>query len=185
MNKKKVLIITPGGQYNHLIYRKVIEAGHEGFMIFLGEKINENYDAIIIGGGPARLKKDSEEVRYVKKIIKLNKPILGICLGLQLLILAYDGELSPFNPSFGPQKVFIKADDPLFKNIPKEINVWESHNDTVSKLPKIFKILAFSRSSKAEIIKHKFKKIYGMQFHPEVEHTEYGSQLIKNFIENT
>jgi len=178
---KKVLILGPGGQYNHLILRRVNELGYIGILKKFGERI-EDFDAIIIGGGPARVNENSEEVNYVKEIVKLNKPILGICLGYQLISLAFKGKIEEY-PSFGPQTIYIKRRDKIFEGIPDKFIAWESHNDTITKIPKNFVILAYSERNKAEVIKHRYKKIYGVQFHPEVNETEFGRIIIKNFIE--
>ncbi|MDT7864414.1 MAG: gamma-glutamyl-gamma-aminobutyrate hydrolase family protein [Thermoproteota archaeon] len=179
---KKVLILGPGGQYNHLILRRVTELGYTAILKEFGEEIKEDFDVIIIGGGPARLNENSKEISYVKELIKLNKPILGICLGHQLISLAFNGKLQQY-PCFGPQTIYVKRRDKILENIPDKFTAWESHNDTVIKIPKNFVILAYSEKNKAEIIKHRTKKIYGVQFHPEVNETEFGNLILKNFIE--
>jgi|BEDMetMinimDraft_2_1075160.scaffolds.fasta_scaffold01546_4 GMP synthase - Glutamine amidotransferase domain len=186
MNRKKVLILGPGGQYNHLIYRKISELGHESYLQDFNSDFSINFDAFIIGGGPARLSKNSYEVKRIRELVyQSSKPILGICLGFQILSLIYGGELTSSKPSFGPQKIFIEKYDALLNNIPNSFVAWESHNDTLTKLPEDFEVLAYSKLNATkivEIIKHKSKLIYGVQFHPEVDHTEFGKEILNNFV---
>lgn len=186
MSKKRVIILGPGGQYNHLIFRRVSELGYEGYLVNFYEKVNVNADSIIIGGGPARLEKNSFEVRKIREIINnFNKPLLGICLGFQILSLIFGGELTDSKPNFGPNKVIIKKYDKIFEDVPKEFIAWESHNDTLTRVPEDFEVLAISKNKEneiVEVIKHHSKPFYGVQFHPEVEHTEYGSLILRNFL---
>lgn len=179
----KVLILGPSGQYNHLILRRVKELGYEAELkSLINFDVNEEFFSIIIGGGPARLKKDSEELKVISKILNIGKPVLGICLGFQAISLAFGGELTKSEPSFGPINIIVKERDPILEGIPDRFIAWESHNDTVSKIPEKFKIIAESEKGYAEIIKHKEKIIYGVLFHPEVEHTQYGKKIIENFL---
>jgi len=186
MNKKKVIILGPRGQYNHLIYRRVNELDYEAYLYDFYEDVQIEGDAVIIGGGPARLEKNSYEVKKVKEIVdRLNKPILGICLGFQILSLIFNGELTTAKPNFGPKKIYIKKYDEIFEGMPKEFTAWESHNDTLSKIPKDFEVLAISKDKNSEVIeviKHINKPFYGVQFHPEVDHTEFGKLILKNFL---
>ncbi len=181
---KRILILGPRGQYNHLILRRVKELGYEATLLPLEnvDRANE-FDAVIIGGGPSRLKKGSKEIRLIENLIKKFKgPILGICLGFQAICLALGGELTSTSPSFGPQKVIVKEEDEIFKGIPNVFTAWESHNDTISKIPEELIALAFAEKGYVEAVKHKEKKIYAVLFHPEVDHTEYGSSLLSNFL---
>jgi GMP synthase (glutamine-hydrolysing) len=183
---KKIAILGPGGQYNHLILRRVKELGYYAELIPLVEKTLdkiEEYDSIIIGGGPARLENNSEELKVIKELLfTKDKPVLGICLGFQAISLAYGGKLTRTQPAFGPQKVIVKERNELFEGIPEVFLAWESHNDTVSELPKEFKILAYAEKGHIEAAKHIKRKVYGVLFHPEVEHTQFGLKIIHNFI---
>jgi GMP synthase (glutamine-hydrolysing) len=86
-------------------------------------------------------------------------------------------------PEFGKvELILIKEDDSLFKGVPKKSTVWESHNDEVTLLPKDFDHLGKSEDCEIQTMKHNKKLLYGLQFHPEVEHTEYGVQIFKNFV---
>jgi len=183
---KKVAILGPSGQYNHLIFRRVKELGFNVELFELHEKIIEkidNFDVIIIGGGPARLDSKSKEVKAIKKLIfEKDLPILGICLGFQALSIALGGKLTSDQPSFGPQRIIVKEKDILFEGLPDSFSVWESHNDTVSYLPPGFKILAYAEKGYIEAARYINKPIFGVLFHPEVEHTEFGSKILHNFI---
>ena len=112
-------------------------------------------------------------------------PILGICYGLQLIAKIFGGKIksSKKRREFGRAYLFKKKSSPLIKNfLNKKNTVWMSHEDAVIKLPKNFKSIAYTKNSKLTIIENSKRKIYGVQFHPEVTHTENGKQIFKNFI---
>ncbi|HLI46368.1 MAG TPA: gamma-glutamyl-gamma-aminobutyrate hydrolase family protein [Geobacterales bacterium] len=183
---KRVAILGPSGQYNHLILRRVKELGFYAELFELNEKnvlkIN-GFDVVIIGGGPARLDDSSQEVRAIKKLVfDREMPVLGICLGFQAIALAFRGKLTTDQPSFGPQKIIVKEKDVIFEGLPDIFSVWESHNDTVSFLPNEFKILAVAEKGYIEAARHIKRPIFGVLFHPEVEHTQFGSKILHNFI---
>ena len=116
----------------------------------------------------------------------MNIPILGICFGHQILSKLNGGRVKQSkHREFGLANIFKKRDSLLTKNfygIKKTKEVWMSHADQVSKLPKNFKVIASSTNSKYAIVENKLKKFYGVQFHPEVTHTENGKKLISNFV---
>jgi len=181
----RVAIIGMKGQYNHLILRRVLELGHVGKlyvdMSWLDEY--EDYDAIIVGGGPARAPfLESSFLEIFRKFLRRYAgPVLGICLGHQTIAAALGGaaRVSEF-PEYGPADVEVLVADPLFLGVPRRFRAWMSHNDEVSVLPPGFKRLA--RSDVCEIQAMGDGRIYGVQFHPEVEHTAYGKLIINNFI---
>jgi len=120
-----------------------------------------------------------------KEIFKKNIPILGICYGLQLIAKIFGGKIKSAKKrrEFGRAFLFKKKSSPLIKNFFNSNNsVWMSHEDAVVKLPKDFKTIAYTKDSKLTIIENPKKKIYGVQFHPEVTHTNNGKQIFKNFL---
>ena len=167
---KKILIIDFGSQFTQLIARRIRELGV--FSEIISHKkikninIKDSTKGIILSGGPLNVY-EINKYSFDKRIIKNGIPVLGICFGHQIL--------SKLN---GKDSLLIKK----FFNNKKRIKVWMSHTDQVSKLPKNFDVIASSQNSKFAIVENKLKKFYGVQFHPEVTHTENGKKLISNFI---
>ena len=120
-----------------------------------------------------------------KKIFHEKIPILGICYGLQLIAKLFGGKIksSKKKREFGRAFIYKNRNSLLIQNfLKKNHTVWMSHEDAVIKLPKDFKNIASTKQSKLTIIENTKKKIYGVQFHPEVTHTKHGDQIFKNFI---
>jgi len=182
----EVYILTPGGQYNHLIFRRVSELGYSAAMrpLEVGRGAIADASAIIIGGGPGRLGLGDGASTLLKEVLlESGTPVLGICYGHQLLAQLFDGLVAPSaKPEFGPAKVRVVVRDELFEDVPDNFTAWLSHNDEVVKLPQDFLVLAESKECAYQAIKHKTKPIYGVQFHVEVEHTQYGREILSNFL---
>jgi len=186
--KDKILIIDFGSQVTKLIARRVRELGVYS-EITTPKEINKikNYRSIkgiILSGGPSTVTKKKFE-SIPKIILNKNIPILGICYGLQLIAKIFGGKIKPSNKrrEFGRAYLFKKRSSLLIKNfIKSKTSVWMSHEDAVVKLPKNFKIIASTRESNLTIIENTKKKLYGVQFHPEVTHTRNGTQIFKNFL---
>ena len=188
-NLKKILIIDFGSQFTQLIARRVRELGVFSEIISHKKtnnlKIFKDVKGIVLSGGPLNVYQ-SHKIKFNKKIIELNIPILGICFGHQIISKIMGGKVkqSKFR-EFGLAKVKKKNNSLLVKNFFNKNNVnnvWMSHADQVSKLPKGFKIIASSKNSNLTIIENNKKKLYGVQFHPEVTHTDKGKILLKNFL---
>ncbi len=188
-NLDKIVIIDFGSQFTQLIARRIRELGV--FSEIVSHKkirtidINHSVRGIILSGGPLNVYQISK-YSFDKKILELNIPILGICFGHQILSKLNGGRVKQSkHREFGLANIFKKRDSLLTKNfysIKKTKEVWMSHADQVSKLPKNFKVIASSTNSKYAIVENKLKKFYGVQFHPEVTHTENGKKLISNFV---
>ncbi len=177
----KIYVIYNYGQYNHLIHRTLRDIGVESKLIENTTPVEKLKDAdgIVLGGGPS-LDRTGLCERYVRE---LDVPILGICLGHQLLAKIFGGEVGKGERGgYSEVKVRIVEDDELFDGIPKEIKVWASHMDEVKKMPSNFKLLAKSDICEVEAMRHVEKPIYGVQWHPEVYHSEYGTEVYKNFV---
>ena len=188
-NLKKILIIDFGSQFTQLIARRVRELGVFSEIISHKKtnnlKIFKDVKGIVLSGGPLNVYQ-SHKIKFNKKIIELDIPILGICFGHQIISKIMGGKVkqSKFR-EFGLAKVKKKNNSLLVKNFFSKNNVnnvWMSHADKVSKLPKGFKIIASSKNSNLTIIENNKKKLYGVQFHPEVTHTDKGKILLKNFL---
>ncbi len=188
-NLNKILIIDFGSQFTQLIARRIRESGVYSEIISHKKVKNKNIDnsikGIILSGGPLNVYQINK-YSFDKRIIENQIPVLGICFGHQILSKLNGGRVKQSKyREFGLANIRKKRESILIKNFfnKKNINkVWMSHADQVSKLPKNFNVIASSQNSKFAIIENKKKKIYGVQFHPEVTHTENGKKLINNFI---
>jgi GMP synthase (glutamine-hydrolysing) len=188
-NLNKILIIDFGSQFTQLIARRIRELGV--FSEIISHKkiklkdIDQTIKGIILSGGPLNVYQINK-YSFDKKIISLNIPILGICFGHQILSKLNGGRVKQSkHREFGLANIYKKNESLLIKNFfnkEKSKKVWMSHADQVSKLPKNFKLIASSTNSKFAIVENKLKRFYGIQFHPEVTHTDKGKKLISNFI---
>ena len=188
-NLNKILIIDFGSQFTQLIARRIRELGV--FSEILSHKkiklkdVDQTIKGIILSGGPLNVYQ-IHKYSFDNKIINLNIPILGICFGHQILSKLNGGRVKQSkHREFGLANIYKKNESLLIKNFfnkKKLKKVWMSHADQVSRLPKNFKVIASSANSKFAIVENKLKKFYGIQFHPEVTHTENGKKLISNFI---
>ena len=185
---ESILIVDFGSQVTKLIARRVRDLGVHSEIINPKEvkKIKDysKFKGIIFSGGPSSVTK-SKYQRVPKHIFDKKIPILGICYGLQLISKVYGGKIKSSNKrrEFGRAFIFKKNQSLLTKNFfSSRVAVWMSHEDTVVKLPKDFKSIAFTKDSKFTIIENKKKNIYGVQFHPEVTHTDNGKEIFKNFL---
>ncbi len=186
-DKNKILIIDFGSQVTKLIARRIREIGVYSEII-TPEKLNkmkkyEKVKGIIFSGGPSSVTSKNFQ-RVPKKIFKKHIPILGICYGLQLIAKIFGGKIKPSKKrrEFGRAELIKKKESLLTKNFFKSKKiVWMSHEDAVVRLPKNFERIASTKDSNLTIIENKKKKIYGVQFHPEVTHTENGIKIFRNF----
>jgi GMP synthase (glutamine-hydrolysing) len=183
----KIYVVDNGGQWTHREWRTLRDLEVDTKIIPnitpFSNIIKEDVNGLVLSGGAPRIglkEKLGNTSEYLKKA---NFPILGICAGHQFMGRFFGGKVAPSkNPEFGKIELQILKQNELFKDVPKKSIVWESHNDEVSKLPSSFKNFAKSESCKIQAMKHKKKPFYGLQFHPEVEHTEYGELIFKNFV---
>jgi GMP synthase (glutamine-hydrolysing) len=184
----KIYVIDNGGQWTHREWRTLRDLEVEteivpnttSFQYLSDEEIN----GLVLSGGAPRIALESNLGNCAEYLEKAEFPILGICAGHQFMAKFFGGWAEPSKvPEFGKIKLtLLNQEDPIFEGVPKNLIVWESHNDEVTVLPKLFDILAESENCKIQAMKHKKKPFYGLQFHPEVEHTECGEQIFKNFV---
>ncbi len=188
-NLNKILIVDFGSQFTQLIARRIRELGIFSEIIshkkIKSKNINYTVKGIILSGGPLNVYQINK-YSFDKKIIQKGVPVLGICFGHQIISKLNGGKVKQSkHREFGLANITKKNNSLLIKDLfkkKKQIKVWMSHADQVSKLPKNFNVIASSQNSKFAVVENKFKNYYGVQFHPEVTHTENGKKLISNFI---
>ena len=189
-NLSKILIIDFGSQFTQLIARRVRELGvfseivsHK--KIKITQIAKDNIAGIILSGGPLNVY-ENDKFKFDKEILKLGVPILGICFGHQILSKLLGGKVKKSQyREFGLATISKVSNSILTKNFFNENNtsdVWMSHADQVSKMPKNFKVIASTKNSKLTIIENIKDNFYGVQFHPEVTHTNKGKILLRNFV---
>ncbi len=181
-----ILILDFGSQYTQLIARRVRE--NKVFSLILPcnvsiKKIKKvNPSGIILSGGPSNVyQKNSPSP--AKEIYSLNIPILGICYGMQLIAHASGGKVKKtVLREYGHAELAIDKREDIFYKLPKKIKVWMSHGDEVSILPKGFQKIAHTQNAPVAALRNKERRVFGIQFHPEVIHTPLGGKIIANFL---
>ena len=185
MQRQTVLVIDFGGQYNQLIVRRVRNLNVYAELVPADVSIEKikSYDpvGIIFTGGPSSVfGEDSPKVN--KEIFSLGIPLLGICYGMQLTAFELGGSVVHADlREYGRQKIYY-SDSVLFDGVKKENFCWMSHTDQVSGLPEGFVVTAHTEHCKIAAYENAEKKIYAVQFHPEVVHTVDGNLILKNFL---
>ncbi len=181
----KIIVLDFGSQYSHLICRRIREANVfcEIYPYNLtSEQIKKlSPNGIVFSGGPASVYTENSP-KPDKKIFEMGIPILGICYGHQIIVDNFKGKVKRSNTrEYGKAILTIDDKSDLFRNFDGSINCWMSHGDTAESIPTGFKVLAHTESSFSAAIGNQEKKFYGIQFHPEVIHTERGYEILKNF----
>ncbi len=185
-SNSKILIIDFGSQYTQLIARKIRESKVYCEIYPYNSplsKIKEyNANAIILSGGPSSVY-DKNAPLISKDLFKLNVPFLGICYGMQIMAHLLGGEVKPAkNREYGHSKLEILHESSLLSGCGKSSLVWMSHGDVIVKIPAGFKITAQTETCDTAVFEYPEKKFYGLQFHPEVVHTECGTDILNNFL---
>lgn len=185
-NNEMVVVIDFGGQYNQLIARRVRDLGVYSELhpyTITAEEIKKlNPKGIIFSGGPNSAY-DDDALKCDPAIYDLNIPILGICYGMQLLSEHFGGKVQAASErEYGKVQLTVTNESKLFINVPKEQIVWMSHGDVIVAEPEGFTVDAKSATCPVAAMSDETRNIYGVQFHPEVQHSEYGNELLKNFI---
>ena len=186
MNEKKIIVLDFGGQYNQLIARRVRQCHVYSEVLPYNVDIRKLKDDNILGfiltGGPNSVYlKDSPHIS--KEIFSLNKPILGICYGAQLIAYELGGEVKKaLTSEYGQVKVTKIKDSSLLTNVSEQTDVFMSHTDYISRIPNDFTITSKSQDCPIASFENEKKKIYATQFHPEVSHTVEGQKIIENFV---
>ncbi|MFW6375963.1 MAG: GMP synthase subunit A [Thermoplasmatota archaeon] len=181
----RVDVVDNGGQWTHREWRVLKYLDIETDIIANDTPLEDiEADGLVLSGGAPRIADENLKLGKTDEYLeKLDIPILGICVGAQYIARYYGGKTgSADNPEYGKSEILVKNKDDLFKDMPEEFVVWESHNDEIKELSDELELLATSEHCPVQAFKHNSRKIYGLQFHPEVDHTEYGEEIFKNFI---
>lgn len=186
MEKELVIVLDFGGQYNQLIARRVRELSVYCEMlpydVSYAELQEKNPRAIILTGGPASVHGEGAPA-CDPRIFSMGIPVLGICYGMHLLAQELGGEVRPSQlREYGRTSLELRGEDLLFKNIPGPTQVWMSHGDSITIIPEGFNIIAHTDNCPVAGFCHPERKIYGVQFHPEVKHSLKGMQVLRNFL---
>ncbi|MGN1135926.1 MAG: glutamine-hydrolyzing GMP synthase [Oscillospiraceae bacterium] len=191
MAHEMVIVLDFGGQYNQLIARRVRECGVycevKSYKTPIEEIKAKNPKGIIFTGGPNSVY-DENSPHIGKEIFELGIPVLGICYGCQLMAYTLGGKVSSCVTSeYGKTETFYDKSSVLFggvNDLPDKAISWMSHTDFVSEIPEGFRITAHTADCPAAAYENPEKKLYAVQFHPEVNHTEYGCKMIDSFVKN-
>lgn len=181
----KIVVLDFGSQYSHLICRRIREfsvyAELVPFDISLEELQKHNPKGIIFSGGPSSVYNSDAPVPE-NKIFDMKLPLLGICYGHQLIVNKFGGKVKRANKEYGSSLLTIDNDKNLLNGIGGSVRAWMSHGDEAEQIPPGFKVIGHTESAKAAAIASEERSIYGIQFHPEVVHTEQGTEILKNFV---
>lgn len=186
MTRQTILILDFGSQYTQLIARRIRESKVFSRIIPYNTPAKEiaamSPKGLILSGGPASVK-DKKSPCPDKGIFKLGLPMLGICYGMQVITEMLGGKVRHSKDrEFGKAELFVDDNRDLFSHIPGNFTCWASHGDYVSKLPSGFHVSAHTLNSPHAAMSNPKRKIFGVQFHPEVTHTEKGNQILSNFL---
>jgi len=185
MPEELIAVLDFGGQYSHLITRRIRECEVYADLLPFTAKPQElmetNAKGIVLSGGPTSVY-DDDAPKCDPGIFNLGVPVLGICYGLQVMVQMLGGHVKATKRhEYGKTKLEIREDTDLFRGLGKQIVSWMSHGDYAETLPKGFDIIATSENCPTAAIRDRGRKLYGVQFHPEVSHTEHGNDIIRNF----
>ncbi|MBU2601869.1 MAG: glutamine-hydrolyzing GMP synthase [Actinobacteria bacterium] len=183
---RKVLVLDFGGQYAQLIARRIRECRVYSELVPYDTPVEVlralDPAGIVLSGGP-RSVNEAGAPTLDPAVLELGVPVLGICYGLQLLTKLSGGVVARTDRAeYGGMDIEVVADSPLFHDLPREQPSWMSHGDAVLETPPGFTLTARSRSLPVAAVEDTARRLYGVQFHPEVRHTQYGQDILKNFL---
>ena len=184
-HEETILVLDFGSQYTQLIARRIRELGVYSEIRPYDTPLEEirqlRPKGIVLSGGPASVYEPDAPIPD-PGIFSLGVPILGICYGLQLVTHLLGGKVEKATRrEYGRAELHVDADSPLFEGLPRDLTVWMSHGDRVESLPPGFRVVAHTANSPVASVEHEEKRIYGVQFHPEVVHTPRGAEILRNF----
>jgi GMP synthase (glutamine-hydrolysing) len=182
----EVLVLDFGGQYSQLIARRVRECGVFAELlphhVPLDEVTRRRPRGLVLSGGPASVYAE-EAPKLRPELLELGVPVLGICYGMQAMVLELGGRVEAAAVGeFGRSMLTVSEHGRLLRDTPPEQSCWMSHRDTVYEAPPGFRALAASTESPVAAVEHAGRGLYGIQFHPEVVHTPYGTQILETFL---
>ncbi len=188
MTHELLLVMDFGSQYGQLIARRARESGVYSEFVSHYESASSirgrHARGIILSGGPASVHREGAP-KCDPELLRLGIPVLGICYGMQLAASVLGGKVSPApRREYGRTICRLDTSAPLFKGLPEEITVWMSHGDQVVSVSGDFEPIGATENCRFAAVKHAQLPVYGVQFHPEVAHTERGAQILENFLKN-
>ena len=186
MMKQWIAILDYGSQYTQLIARRIREMEVYSEIIrcdTTAETLRQNPPAgIILSGGPCSVFEDGAPT-VDPAVFDLGVPVLGVCYGMQLMSMKLGGKVSPgIEREYGKMPIEVMPGNPLFKGLPSTLTVWMSHGDRVDAIPADFERGALSATCPFAAMFNNDRRLYGLQFHPEVVHTQYGAEILSNFV---
>ena len=181
----KIVVLDFGSQYSHLICRRIrdfsVYAELVPYNISLEELKKLNPKGIIFSGGPSSVY-DSNAPMPNKEIFQLQLPILGICYGHQIIVNNFGGQVKRAKKEYGSSILSVDNNSDILSGIGDSIRAWMSHGDEAENIPKGFEVIGHTENSQSAVIANNERTVYGIQFHPEVVHTEKGIEILKNFV---
>ena len=181
----KIVVLDFGSQYSHLICRRIRDFSVYAELLPFDTSLENikklNPKGIIFSGGPSSVY-DSNAPVPDGKIFQLNVPILGICYGHQIIVNNFGGKVKRANKEYGSSVFTIDNNSDILNGIGDSVRAWMSHGDEAENVPEDFEIIGHTESSRSAAIANKQKTVFGIQFHPEVVHTEKGTEILKNFV---
>lgn len=183
----KIWVIDNGSQWTHRQGRVLRYMKQDTQIVPNDTPVAElkaaNLDGIVLSGSGARVGHEEGLGQVGNYLDQLDIPVLGVCAGHQFMASHFGGKAAPgIAPEFGQVEIEVLEEDDILRDVPHKTIVWASHHDEVSVLPPDFKVLARSDDCPVQVMRHKTRPLFGMSFHPEVEHTEAGVQMFRNFV---
>ncbi|HTZ61690.1 MAG TPA: GMP synthase subunit A [Thermoplasmata archaeon] len=182
----KIPVLDNGGQWTHREWRVLRDLGADTTIVPNTTPLADlDADGIVLSGGALSLEGSEAPLGRVGEWIdSVPVPVLAICLGHEYLGRHFGGKLLRSSPEFGAVDLVVdRSDHPLFAGLPEKFRVWASHNDEVAEPPPGWSVLAHSAACRVEAMAHPTRPIWGVQFHPEVEHTEGGREIFRHFLD--
>jgi len=183
-SEPRILVVDNGGQWTHRIWRRLQDLGCESRIIANTTPLEQIHaDGLVLSGGAPRIVWEAPKLGLVGDYFdSFGGPILAICVAHQLMAIHYGGKAGPAEvPEYGQVELEVLEEDELFRGLPRRFTVWGNHNDEVKEAPG-FIILAQSGACAIEAMKHRQKPLYGIQFHAEVNDTQYADEIYANFV---
>src|SRR3990172_9550079 len=186
MHEDKILVLDFGSQYTQLIARRIREGKVYSEIFPFNESIGKirafHPKGIILSGGPSSVYEEGAPIPDMR-IFQLGIPVLGICYGMQLIAHYLQGRVAKASKrEYGQAELIVDNDDDLLRGISQKTKVWMSHGDRIEKIPAGFLVIGHTANSPVAVMADKAKKIFALQFHPEVVHTLEGTHILHNFV---
>lgn len=184
----KVFVVDNGSQWTHLQYRALRNMKVETKLVPNTTPVQdlerEHLDGLILSGGAARVGLDGRLGAVGDYLDRLDVPIMGVCAGHQYMAKHFGGQAAPGKGTaeFGMVEIDVLDQDEILRDVPPKTVVWASHHDEVSVVPPAFRILASSPACPVQVMRHETRPLFGLSFHPEVQHTQHGGTIFQNFI---